>query len=282
MKKWIVTIALAGLSAIAWALPTLQDVEAEVQQGHYARAEEMMREVVAAKPGSAKAHYVYAEILAHDGKRGLAAEEAKKARQIDPDIKFTDPEKFRSFEAALSGAQIPAARAPIDSGHSQVIAPARVAPATTGVPGWVWLAGLAVVVVLLWRGFSRSRAAQGAPGAPYGVPASGYSPGANAQTGMPAYGPGYQPYPPQRGSGMLGTGLAAAGGVAAGMLASEMLHRNRAANPDSADTDGQPGFFDSPQGTADLENRPIDFGSGGDWDAGGGDLGGGSDGGSWD
>ena len=65
----------------------------------------MMREVVAAKPGSAKAHYVYAEILAHDGKIALAAEEAQKARLLDPDVKFTDPEKFRSFEAALLQAQ---------------------------------------------------------------------------------------------------------------------------------------------------------------------------------
>ena len=74
MKKWIVTIVLAALSAVAWALPTAQEVQAEVQQGRYARAEEMMREVVAAKPDSAKAHYVYAEILAREGKVGLAVE----------------------------------------------------------------------------------------------------------------------------------------------------------------------------------------------------------------
>ena len=39
----------------------------------------MMREVVAAKQGSAKAHYIYAEILAHNGKLALAVEEAQKA-----------------------------------------------------------------------------------------------------------------------------------------------------------------------------------------------------------
>lgn len=286
MKKWIVTIALAGLSALAWALPTLQEVQAEVQQGRYARAEEMMREVVAAKPDSARAHYVNAEILARNGKVGLAAEEAKKARQIDPDIKFTDPEKFRSFEAALLRAQTSSARAPIDSG-AQPAAPTRVAPAaTTGVPSWVWLAGLAVVGVLLWRGFARSRAAQGgavaAPGAAYGTPGSAYGPGPTAPMGAPPYGPGYQGYPPQRGSGMLGTGLAAAGGVAAGMLASEMLQRHRGTNADADAAGGQPGFFDSPQPSADLESRPVDFGSGGDWDAGSSDAGGGSDGGGWD
>jgi hypothetical protein len=155
------------------------------------------------------------------------------------------------------------------------------------VPSWVWLAGLVVVGVLLWRGFARSRAAQGgavaAPGAAYGAPGSAYGPGAPAPMGPPPYGPGYQGYPPQGGSGMLGTGLAAAGGVAAGMLASELLQRHRGASADSP-ADGRPGLFDAPQGapSADLENRPIDFGSGGDWDAGSSDAGGGSDGGGWD
>ena len=47
MKKLIACIALAGLSALAWALPTQQQVEAQVRQGNYAQAESMMREVVA-------------------------------------------------------------------------------------------------------------------------------------------------------------------------------------------------------------------------------------------
>src|SRR5258705_9380364 len=134
MKKLIVSVALAGLSLLAWALPTLQQVEAEIGRGNYAQAESMMREVVAAKPGSARAHYVYAEILAHDGKLALAAEEAKQARTIDPDVKFTDPEKFRTFEAGLLRAQnptarTPATRAPVETRAPAQVAPARVAPA---------------------------------------------------------------------------------------------------------------------------------------------------------
>ncbi|HTJ07901.1 MAG TPA: tetratricopeptide repeat protein, partial [Caldimonas sp.] len=80
MRKWILTALLAAFAAVAWALPTLQEVETEVQAGRYAQAETMMREVVDAKPGSAKAHYIYAEILAHQGKVALAAAEAQKAR----------------------------------------------------------------------------------------------------------------------------------------------------------------------------------------------------------
>ena len=71
MKKWILAALLSAFAAMAWALPTLQEVETEVHAGRYAQAEAMMREVVDAKPGSAKAHYVYAEILAHQGKVAL-------------------------------------------------------------------------------------------------------------------------------------------------------------------------------------------------------------------
>ena len=297
MKKLIVSLALASVSLLAWALPTLQQVEAEVRQGNYAQAESMMREVVAAKPGSARAHYIYAEILAHGGKLELAVDEARKARTIDPDVKFADPEKFRTFEAALLKKQSPATRTPLSPATTQAAAPAQVAPtrvapapAAAGLPGWVWLAGLAAVAFVLWRMFSRGRAATMAggaePGAAYGTPMQAGMPGA-------AYGPGPAGtpygagYPAQRpGSGMLGVGLGAAGGVAAGMLAERMLHSRREGGADR-DTGTPGGFFDSPQdgsASVDLDNRPIDFGTGGnDWDAGSSDLGGGGDGGGgWD
>jgi len=281
MRKWILGVLLAAFAAVAWALPTLQEVETEVQAGRYAQAETMMREVVDAKPGSAKAHYIYAEILAHQGKVALAAAEAQKARVLDPDVKFTDPEKFRAFEAALLQAQRPATRPGQDARRGQAAAPAAPAP-SSGIPGWIWIVGLVVVGVLLWRGFSRSRNAATASAAGYAGGVAG-QPGVPGPYGPGGYGPGAVPpgYAPQRGS-MLGTGLAAAGGVAAGMLASELLHRRGEHGTD--DTNAGPGYFDSPDaGRSALEDRPIDFGSGGDWDAGGGDVGGGggSDGG-WD
>jgi len=299
MRKLIAGVALASLSVLAWALPTLQQVEAQVGRGDYAQAESMMREVVAAKPDSARAHYVYAEILAHERKFAQAVEEAKAARTIDPDVKFTDPEKFRTFEAALLRAQNPAARtspAPssFESRAQAQTAPAHAAPATAsaGVPGWVWLAGLAAIGFVLWRMVSRSRAASmaggaGAPGMGYGSqnpPGMPGSPGVPGAPGTP-YGPSY---PAQRpGSGMLGVGLGAAGGLAAGMLAERMLNSRRDADVDRAP--GHSGLFDSPQGASpadDLDNRPIDFGTGGnDWDSGssdGGGFDGGGDGGGWD
>ncbi|HSC63241.1 MAG TPA: tetratricopeptide repeat protein [Caldimonas sp.] len=298
MKKLIACVALAGLSLLAWALPTLQQVEAQVGQGNYAQAESMMREVVAAKPGSARAHYVYAEILAHERKYAQAVEEARAARTIDPDVKFTDPEKFRTFEAALLRAQNAGSLSSTTPSRVQAPAPvqptpARVAPApaSAGVPGWVWLAGLGAIGFVLWRMLSRSRAASLAGGG-VAVPRPGDAMPMQAGTTAPPYGgvpgaPGapYGPgYPAQRpGSGMLGVGLGAAGGLAAGMLAERMLSSRHEGNPDHPST--STGFFDSPQGGGaddDLANRPIDFGTGGnDWDAGSSDVGG-SDGGGGD
>ncbi len=98
MKKLAVGWAMALLCMVAWALPSVQDVDAQVKQGHYTEAESMMKEVVAAKPESAKARYLYAELLAHNRQFGLAATEVAKARELDPQIKFADPEKFRAFE----------------------------------------------------------------------------------------------------------------------------------------------------------------------------------------
>ena len=171
MKKSIIAFVFVAACASAWALPSTQDVEAAVEQGQYGRAESMMSEVVAAKPDSARAHYIYAEVLAHNGSFSTASTEVAKARQLDPALKFTSPEKFRNFEQLLQR-ELSASRS---STTKPVPAPAVIAPAhavqpqpvSPGIPGWIWLVGVAVVGFLLFRGFNRSRVAP-IP-APYGA-----------------------------------------------------------------------------------------------------------------
>ncbi len=272
MKRLIVMSTLALSSLWAMALPTVDEVQAEVRQGRYAQAEVMMKEVVTAKPGSAKGRYVYAEILAHNGKRDQALQEVKLARQLDPAISFTEPEKFRSFEQSLqrgNGAASPSAmNAPTVFGKSS---PA----ASSGVPAWLWGVGGLAVAMLVWRMVSR-RARQAAPS--YGGPA--YA------NGAPGY--GGQPMGPVGGggSGMLGAGLAGVGGFAAGMLAEKLLHGDHDNSSgsshsnvsSSSDVGGlTPGYFDNDSGGSASSGGDIDFGSGGDW--GGGDSS--SGGGDW-
>ena len=286
MKRFLATLALLVLSAAAFALPSVEAVQKEVQQGHYAQAESMMHEVVAAKPNSAKAHYIYAEILAHNGRFDQAAQEARLARQIDPQIAFTQPDKFRAFEQSLQREQ---ATAKSQATQATQATPPRVerapvAPAPvesrSGIPGWAWGLGFAAIAVLVWRLVSAQRRSIGpglAGGASYGPAIA------------PGYGPVYGPMggPAAPGSGMLGTGLAAAGGFAAGMLAEKMLDgRHGRDDAGTAATGGLvPGMFDdAPARNPDadeLEQRSIDFGTGGDWDSGDAASGSGSDDGGW-
>ena len=310
MKNAIVSLALALVAAVAFALPTTQDVEAQVRQGNYSQAEAMMNEVVTARPGSARAHYVYAEILAHNRNFAKAADEAQKARQIDPALSFTDPAKFRSFEQLLAREQSASTRgstAPTGVGptglNADRAAPARPAPASeaSGIPGWMWGLGAAALAWVAWRAMARRHAAGAAGMAAGPAAATGFGP-MNPTAGGP-YGPGnaYNPAQPagpaaagRAGSGMLGTGMAVAGGVAGGMLLNEVLNRrsdNPAGNAAQPANDGLvPGSFDTGAdgGAAnELQSRPVDFGSGGgDWggDAGSTDVdvgGGGSGGDDW-
>ena len=282
MKRALVGLCLVLSSSIAWALPSEQQVQDQVKQGNYTQAESMMSDVVSAKPNNAKAHYVYAELLAHNGNFNKAAGEIAKVRQIDPNYGSNDA-AFKSFVQTLQREQSPPSRtraAPTSYNAPATISPASASP---GLPSWVWIIGLLVVAMVLWRGFMRSRAASVGPMAPAGFN-GGYGPGQTGAAPYGPYGPGGAPVG-GGGSGMLGTGLAVAGGVAGGMLLDEMLHKR---SDGGAFNPGAGGFDNSGSDSAarELEDRPVDFGSGGDWDSGGGGVdmggGGGSDGGNWE
>ena len=279
IQRFLATAALVACTLTAWAVPTVDAVQAEVQRGNYAQAETMMQEVVSARPGSAKAHYIYAEILAHNKRFNEAAKQTASARAIDPAIAFTDPAKFEALERLLQREQR-ATRPALDQGRTQTSAlPAatRTEPtAASGAPIWMWLLGGAAAAALAWALFRR-RPAGAVGAAPMGMAAAAPAGYAGAP-GAPGYGQGYAGGPMKApGSGLLGVGLAAAGGVAAGMLAEKMLSGGHHDTP-SAGAGLQPGVFDAPAQDSDalrqLEERPIDFGSGDGW--GGGDAGGSS------
>jgi hypothetical protein len=271
MKAKMFVAALAVWSAAAFALPSFKDVEDAVKAGNYPQAEQMMQEVVAAKPGSAKAHYVYAEILAHDAKFDQAAGEAGQAQQIDPALSFTDPNKFRDFQRLLQREQAGAHRTP-QAGYGY--APAHVQQA--GLPGWVWGLGFAVLAFVLWRAVSRRNVMMGRSA--YGGGAAAYGPGVGPYGGPAGPYGGVGPMGGMGGTGgsLLGTGLAAAGGVAGGMLLEKYLEGQHG-NAGVAGPGAVPFDDGGAQAAGDLENRQIDFGTGNDWGGDGGGGGGGAD-----
>lgn len=304
MKRILVALTLMAASAFTWALPSESQVQAELNQGHGAQAESMMGEVVAAKPGSAKAHYVYAEILAHNGKFAQASEETRSAQRIDPAISFTQPEKFRAFEQLLAREQQrPSTRSGGGTDSLGNIAPAATARQqnrSSGIPSWVWPVGIAAVGFFLWRGFSRSRNAgvmngQGGGGA-VGMPTQGYGPNGPAPGQVyPPNAYGNQMAAPSAGGGLLRTGLAVGAGVAGGMMLDEALRgREGGGSGHAADAGWGSGAGAAPAGNDfspvndagnELENRQVDFGNGGgggDWGDGGGSIDLGSGGGGDD
>lgn len=293
MKRFVLAAAFAVLTVSAFALPSIDAVQAEIGKGNHAHAEEMMREVVAAKPDSARARYVYAEILAHDQRFGLAAEEAAQARRLDPSLSFTQPGKFNAFTQLLDREQAIGSRTATASRADgpRFVDTAPVQPAG-GVPGWAWGLGAGALVVLAWRAFSARQ--QAAAQWPAAGPGSGgalaaASPGGSASTGYGSHAPGYAPAAAAGGSSLLGTGIAVAGGVAAGMLAEKLFEGHRDSGLGSNFSPGnralEPGMFDDRSSNAaaaqELEQRPIDLGAGDGWGGGDVDAGTSSDGDGW-
>jgi len=189
-KMLMVACAAALWSAAAMAVPTVDDVTAADRAGDYPKAESLVREVIAAKPQSAKAHYILAEILSKEHKFADASAEAHQARDIDPTLKFAgDPQRFRTFEGELAREQARPAAAvtPMRVDAPQMAPAVPVQAAGSGIPGWVWVGGIALVLFLIFRSVSRRAVANNLAGG------GGYAPqgGFGAQPGMPQ--PGYGP-----------------------------------------------------------------------------------------
>jgi hypothetical protein len=299
---------LAGLMAlaasVALALPTPKDIESAVSAGNLTQAESMLREVIQEKPQSAKAHYELGQVLARETRYADAQTELKKAKDLDPTLKFAgSPEKFNeTFDkvnrlaqnAASGNVSSPAHNTPAAAVTSP--APkAAAAPEPAFPMSYVWLgiAGLVVLALFLRRNKPQAATPVYSP-APHadagmGMPAaasmaprgfgSQFTP--NAPMNNPGYPAGYGPQgQPARGmgSGIGGAVVGGLAGVAAGYALSKALEGNHsndhgsnaAANPSAANNSGYVPF-DSPE-QSDLGS--FDAGSGNDWDdgsSGGGD-----------
>ncbi|WP_448099243.1 tetratricopeptide repeat protein [Luteibacter yeojuensis] len=260
MQKLILFLALLILAPLAGAADSPKDVQALISRGDYAGAEAMLRDAIAEHPQSAKAHYVLAEVLAHEGNIGEAKAEASKAATLDPGTHFTDPAKFQAFQRKLNEALAPAANvrtAAAPARYGETGQPSRNEGGSSNLLKILAIgAGIALIASLWMR---RKRAEDG--------PSTGY-PSAQPPVGTPPYGgyPGngaYAPPPPPQAHSGVGTAVAAGlGGVAAGMLLDEALrsHSGGQVLPDTGSAvreDRDP----SAQAYDDLRSDPIDMGN---------------------
>src|SRR3977135_3465538 len=80
------TFALGSPSFAQAADPTMKQVYEAAAAGHLDQAQQMITQVLAHYPNSAKAHYVQAELYAKEGKTSLARAELGSADRINPGL----------------------------------------------------------------------------------------------------------------------------------------------------------------------------------------------------
>ena len=283
LYRHLVLLVATLWASVCLALPAPHDIEQAVANGQLPQAERMLREVIAEKPRSARAHYELAQVLAREGRHTEALRAIHTAREIDPSLKFAQsPEKFNAVVQAIEQQVAAPKAAPVPT-HTVVAATA--APTASAQPVWLWPAlltgGFALLALWLWRRAQARPALQAAPaGMGAYAPESPRGFGAQYDPRGPAAGYG-APYPasypaPPSGSGVAGAVVGGLAGVAAGYALSKALegqdhpardsggdHNARAANP-TQDLDLM--GMDSPISVnADLGS--FDAGTGNDWDS---------------
>ncbi len=283
LKSLLVCATLAA-SALAWALPAPKDIETAVSQGHLTHAETLLREVIAAKPQSAKAHYELGQVLLRENRASEAQTELKQAQTIDPSLKFASSDK--QFHELMERTQAKAQPA-----HAVNVPPAAQAPTPAGngfslTYVWMGIAALGVIALLIRMNRPAPQPSGYAqqPTPPAGGPLStafgrnpvpGYAP---APAGYPAA--GYPATAPTGGSTVTGAVVGGLAGVAAGYALSKALEGDHhTASPTQSPASNT--WADN-QGYVSAEPASsvpdFDAGTGSDWDDNsGGDSGGSSD-----
>jgi hypothetical protein len=219
--------------------PSVHDVYAAVEAGRLDDAHQLIDQVIAAHPKSAKAHYVNAYVLAREGLIDQASTELELAETLKPGLPFASPDavsklkNLLSKDSALSPEQ---AAMPVNGSSNESIK-------EDGFP-WLWVVlGLALVVVVYMLGKRSGKKAS--PSAPY------------AQSMVPSIGENHapDPIPPRRWNGStdtgygnsqsvsngpglasrIGGGLATGAAVGVGMVAAQHLMSNMLDGNDSSD-----------------------------------------------
>ena len=254
MRLVLSLVLAAGLAGTAQALPSIDQVYAAASAGQLAQAQQMLDEVLIAKPDSAKAHFVQAELHAARNKLAEARSELEIAEQLKPGLPFAKPETVQALKSRVG----------LGSGPTPK-------PAEGGIvvsKGMLTLGTVLVVAFILFM--AANRRTQRTPGYPASMPGGATGPDQGA-----GYAPGYGAGAPGVGRGVLG-GLATGAAVGAGIVAGEALMNRvmHGGEHQASDAAAQPPLAeDSVIAPASFEERlgGSDFGiaDNGSWDDGG-------------
>jgi len=230
------------LANLLMAIPTNEEVNSAIKEGNYSKAETMIREVISAKPQSAKAHYYLAQVLAHESKFAEAKNELNEAKKIDSSLKFGDPTKVVDFENKLLSALH---KSTATSSSKQIVQSPTQSP---NIPWGLIILGIGVLIIILIVVF-KNQSKQ--------APNQAYS---NPNQNVPNVSPSPQPFAqPQQSSGIGSTimgGLAAGAAAAVGMsVVDSLLHHNEA----HADSNMMPPIQNNTSNENPFTNNSNDF-----------------------
>jgi hypothetical protein len=209
--------------------PTIHQIYEAANSGELAQANALMATVLAAHPGSAKAHFVHAELLAREGNLAAAKSELATAKELAPGLPFAKPEAIEQLMRSLE----PVAASPAAQPITGVAAANPFIRALQGPRMLLILLGVCAIGFLV----RRSIASPAAPPAPRPTPSSAAWQG--------AFGAGRSTVPPVAPAAphSIGLGSALATGAAMGIgavVAEEAwrrMTRERPAHEDQSASD---------------------------------------------
>ncbi len=302
LGQWLAIAALLGCSlAMAQSEPTLKQVYDEAQAGRVEQAQVMMQQVLVAHPGSAKAHFVQAELFARQGKTGLAREALATAEKLTPSLAFAKPEAVTALRAQLAAKNNTQSNISASSNRAvQAVAP--VAPAASFPWGIVLALGGGAIAIFIYMQRKKEAAVMPMPQGAYANPApmqgglngqQGFGTANQAPQGMNnGYGPqgnGMNPgYGQPQGNGMGGRimgGLATGLAVGAGVMAAQAIGKSLMGNdtpaghpPNNATNGGQENFA----GNNDMGGQNFGLNDTSSWDDNSSSMASSDGGGDWD
>lgn len=295
MGQWLVVAAMLGFGfAMAQSEPTLKQVYEAAQAGRLEQAQVMMQQVLVAHPGSAKAHFVQAELFARQGKLSPARDALATAEKLAPGLPFAKPEAVKALRAQLAGKTSAATTSGPSPMPARMSAPA--APSSSSSFPWgpaLALGGGAIALVIF---LTRKKPAPAyAPQAPYPNQENNFQGGLsgpqnfgapnNMGGGMmaPGYGQG-QPAGSGLGGRLMGglaTGLAVGAGVMAAQAIGKSLMGNEAAPTRPAEGAANNGY-EPLAGNNDLGGQDFGVNDTSSWDDNNAIASSGDGGGDWD
>ncbi|MEJ8823803.1 hypothetical protein WKW80_17455 [Variovorax humicola] len=276
----VAALAQADTHPLRTNEPTIDDIYKAASSGRLREADEMIGKVLAAHPGSGKAHFVHAELLAKEGNLAAARSEFAKANELAPGLPFARPEAVAGLAERLDASKPPRAAAGTSTGlqspslAAPESAPGMGAPAKLGI-----LALLIAAGVFVFRRLGRARAAAAGPNTNYaagpGAPSYANGPTGYAQN-APVNPASYAPAPAPGGlpgglGGALMTGAAMGlGAVAVEEAVRHFSHRDGRSSDLERHPSGPSTFGDNlgPDTSADMGGNDFGIQDAGSWDSG--------------